>query len=377
MNLDDVLLLKKELKEKSRHPLWAERVLGGPPTTTRTVTTPGAGTMEMSTPHPDLAELTDAADAAHTRPVDTVNYSMGVVAGLQAGTFALSVRIHAEGDEALAIHRHVSATATGKAPVDVRIIPRIAKRPMANPPGTGWVQSLQRPVTSGLSVGCLGINAGTIGMVLPDLNSVAMLSNNHIFADVNKEQPGSPIIQPGPIDAGGPTINYVKFLVGVLDRFVPISFIRANLVDCAVAHVLDTVQHEVLHSIAMDAHEKIKGYKPIGFEDIGRKVWKMGKGTGFTEGTITAVGADHVKVDMGEAGAPAIALFSDQFEVRHVDENKAFSAHGDSGSVIFDEDNYARGLLFAGGADTNGVDHTYANRMDYVVKLAGLDLVKG
>lgn len=377
MNIDDVLDLKRELKEKSAHPEWAERVLGHPPTETRTVTTPGAGQVEMEVTHPEAEALAEIAESAHTRPTHAVNYSMGVAWGKRRDTYGLAVRIHAEGEEAARLEEHVKQTASGKADVDVRIIPRIAKRPMANPPGKGWVQSKQRPLKSGLSVGCLDVHAGTIGLVLDDLAGPAILSNNHILADVNKAQPGMAIIQPGPIDAGNDPLQMASLLVAVLDRYVPISFIRANLVDAALSQIVQNVDHELLTSEAMDAGDQIKGFKPVTIDDLGRKVWKIGRGTGFTEGKITAVSADSVKVDMGEPNKPAVALFSDQFEVRNVDDGKPFSQDGDSGSLIVDEDHFARGLLFAGGADTTGVDHTYANRMDHVVKLLGLDLAKG
>jgi hypothetical protein len=107
--------------------------------------------------------------------------------------------------------------------------------------------------------------------------------------------------------------------------------------------------------------------------DLGATVYKAGRTTGVTSGVITQVEVDRLRVDMGEPGTQRIASFSDQFEVQGHDG--AFSLGGDSGSLIVDEAGYAIGLLFAGGPSEDGVDVTYANYVENVLRRLAVRLV--
>ncbi len=100
-------------------------------------------------------------------------------------------------------------------------------------------------------------------------------------------------------------------------------------------------------------------------------VWKLGRTTGLTKGTITAVELDHVSVgypDLGEA------VFDSQIEV--VGAGGPFSLPGDSGSFIFNDDNRPLGLLFggstSGGPKASG--RTYASPLETVLELLNLEL---
>jgi hypothetical protein len=199
--------------------------------------------------------------------------------------------------------------------------------------------------------------------VVEDEDSYYVLSNNHVLADQNRGSPGDPVLQPGPADSGsGP-----RSLIGVLDRFVPISFQRSNVVDCAVASLLPEL--EIYPGWTEALPGKLKGWLPVTDEDVGRTVVKVGRTTGKTYGTIRQVEVDRLPIHMDEA----VASFSDQMEVAA--EGGAFSKGGDSGSVIVDEEGYARGLLFAGGFDEDDeIDLTYANAIGTVLKKLGVEL---
>ena len=92
--------------------------------------------------------------------------------------------------------------------------------------------------------------------------------------------------------------------------------------------------------------------------EVGDVVKKSGRTTGFTTGEVLAVNA----VSDVNYGAPGVAHFVDQIITT------AMSAGGDSGSVVFDEEGNAVGLLFAG---SNTV--TILNKIDNVFEALDID----
>jgi hypothetical protein len=146
---------------------------------------------------------------------------------------------------------------------------------------------------------------------------------------------------------------------------------RANLVDAAVA-TLDA---------GVDAEPgdlpggPLLGAVPSGLDvDPDEAVEKIGRTTGHTAGRITAVEVDAVAVQYDEA----VYRFDDQIEIEG--RAAAFSAGGDSGSVIWrSRDRAPVALLFAGsesgGAAGTGV--TFANPLATVLSTLGVAWVNG
>lgn len=259
----------------------------------------------------------------------------------------------------------ITKRARGEA--DVRIVPEVSKRA----PDPSWFQHRHRPLEAGLSVGHFEISAGTLGFVVQDRHAHYVLSNNHVLANVNAGRPGDPVVQPGPIDPpGAPGLNPDQF-IGVLDRFVPLSFQRANVVDCAVAAIARGLEFYAGWTEALPG--VVTGTSPLTIDDLGRPVAKAGRTTGVTRGVISQIEVDRLQVDMGEPGAPKLAEFSDQIEIQGND-GQSFSQPGDSGSLIVDLKGRAVALLFAGGADDQGVDLTFANRIETVLEKLGVRL---
>ncbi|MFC7219768.1 hypothetical protein ACFQLX_16590 [Streptomyces polyrhachis] len=93
-----------------------------------------------------------------------------------------------------------------------------------------------RPCPAGYSIGNIRVTAGTLGSVVYDFLPGAttdppgpglgvpakfyVLSNNHVLADSNRAQPGSPILQPGVFDGGMDPQDRIA----TLERFVSIQF---------------------------------------------------------------------------------------------------------------------------------------------------------
>lgn len=238
----------------------------------------------------------------------------------------------------------------------------------------------RRPCPGGYSVGHPNVTAGTLGAWLPPsltgLSFPVLLSNNHVLADSNRAEVGDKILQPGRVDGG-------ESGIASLHDFVPINF-RAkrrpiwqrmlltltvwpflwlwrklfptrqpdpNLVDAAVARAF--VPTDIFVDYRVKDIGSVQGFLDVG---VGQTVRKNGRTTGLTTSTVRAVD-NTVSVRYSD---DRIARFDGQILIA----GPGFSAGGDSGSVIFDEDNYAVGLLFAGSWLA-----TYANRMQDVARL--------
>ena len=255
---------------------------------------------------------------------------------------------------------------------------------------TGVIRALQapterfRPAPGGVSVGHVGITAGTLGCWVTKNGRKVMLSNNHVLANSNAAEIGDAILQPGPFDGG----QFPQDHIADLMQFVPISFqgdpsecqfanavisvfnlgcrlissntrykvtkIQAedNLVDAAIAIPLN----------AADVKDDILNIGPIQGTvsgELGMAIKKSGRTTGFTTGEIQQV---DVTANV-QYGAGQVAVFTDQLLAG------AMSQGGDSGSAVLDEDNRLTGLLFA-GSDTT----TIINRIENVFSALGISL---
>ena len=211
-----------------------------------------------------------------------------------------------------------------------------------------------RPVPIGVSTGHPHITAGTIGCRVTDGTKVYALSNNHVFANENDASIGDNVLQPGPYDGGVEPDD----AIGTLADFEPIVFSRRgrNEIDAAIA----------LSSTAnLDIATPPGGYGTPNSSDVqaflGQNVQKFGRTTGLTKGQVTGVNAT---VNVGY-GPGKTAKFVKQIVI----EPGAFSAGGDSGSLIVTDDENLNpvGLLFAGSST-----HTIANRIDLVLSRFGV-----
>ena len=300
---------------------------------------------------------------AHVRQPRSAEVALGISAGKRRGDYCLSARIQVtRGAKRLA--EEIDAHAKGEC--DVRVVPKIDKQQ----PPISFFRGRRRPLEAGLSVGVFipGLShAGTLGCIVEDSRAYYVLSNNHVLADVNTSEPGDPVLQPGTLDRRASR----QTLIGVLDRYVPISFQRSNLVDCAVAQLFGDLEFWLGWTEALPG--VVRGVRSVSVDDLGRTVRKAGRTTGVTEGQITSVNVDRLQVNMGSSSSPKIAQFSDQIEVIGTN-GSAFSLQGDSGSLIVDTTGRAVALLFAGGQDQNGTDITFGNRIETVLSQLGVGL---
>jgi hypothetical protein len=243
--------------------------------------------------------------------------------------------------------------------VDVRVIGAVRALSAPTPENLQW---RTRPLAPGLSVAHPGVSAGTLGGFVRVGGRLAILSNNHVLAASDAAAVGDPVLQPGPADGGDPAADRVATLTA-FERF---TADRANRVDAAVATVDAEVPLEPGRlpggPLAAD---------PVEVDDVepDERVEKVGRTTGHTVGRVSAVEVDGVAVQYDQG----VYTFDDQIEIDGV--AGAFSAGGDSGSVIWrSADRAPLGLLFAGsetgGRVGGGV--TFANPLATVLSVLDL-----
>ena len=282
--------------------------------------------------------------------------ALGVAAGRGKGDYRLAIRVQDPEWLDSPLLEHIRREARGE--VELRYtgaIHALAARRTGH-----WYRRRIRPLEIGISVAHKNVTAGTIGAFVRRGRSKDwfILSNNHVLADVNAGRPGDEILQPGPADGGR---LRKEDIVARLAKFERISFSDPNLVDCAIARVVDGMEvvSGSIHGIG-----DLKGVREDDVE-LGMVVRKLGRTTGLKKGRVTAVALDDVAVDMGTG----IASFDNQIEIESA-ETRAFCRGGDSGSLIVDADDRAAALLFA-GADHGGTGNlglTYANPIEAVIQ---------
>jgi hypothetical protein len=225
----------------------------------------------------------------------------------------------------------------------------------------------QRPVLPGSSVGHYNITAGTIGAIAREkkTNRDVILSNNHVLANENIARVGDAILQPGIADGG----VLPRDTVARLSKWIELTGKKSNSIDAAIAPLAKLIDFDPLNYKGIG---KLAGTRTAPLLP-GTEVKKVGRTTGVSRGRVSAIELDKVVIayDMGDLS------FDNQIEIESTGKG-AFSAGGDSGSLILDEDNLGCALLFAGsdqgGANNRGL--TYAHPIAIVLKRLAIELHK-
>lgn len=218
-----------------------------------------------------------------------------------------------------------------------------------------------RPVPIGVSTSpvvslCYSGTLGCKAFSTLDRNASFVLSNNHVLVNENTSS-ALTILQPA---TGDTNCRYsLNDRIAVTAYYVPITFTKTanNTVDAAIAR---------MDAGKVSAKTPTDGYgapqSSAVYPQVGMKVMKYGRTTGFTKGTITAI---NVTINVGYS--KGTARFIRQFEVKG-DNGKIFSSGGDSGSlVVTAADRRPVGLHFAGGGA-----YGYSNQIADVMSVFGL-----
>lgn len=202
----------------------------------------------------------------------------------------------------------------------------------------------QRPVIAGISVAHRDITAGTLGYFCrstrhgDDPTKVYVLSNNHVFANVNQAQPSDDLYQPGPADGGTTGDHFAD-----LHRYVPVRLggTAPNRVDAAIGEL----QAGVGYTPELCSIGPIQGTARA---VEGLQIRKHGRTTGYTEGIVTDESYDAL-IGMNHEDMSVVALFENQMRLERIDPYPVIGLGGDSGSlVVMKTKAKAVGLYFAG-----------------------------
>jgi hypothetical protein len=290
----------------------------------------------------------------------------GVALGLApvgGGQVHLAIRLIEQADADVVL---AGLSAAAREEVDVRVIGQV--RPSTSPTWYTPVELQQRvrPLRPGLSVSHPDVTAGTLGGFVrrPGADGLLVLSNNHVLADSDAASEGDPVLQPGVADGGTPEDR-----IGTLTAFVRLSADPGNLVDAAVAALAPGVQGDPSDYPGGALLAEVAAPDDVDPDEL---VEKLGRTTGHTRGRITAVEVDGVGVQYDDG----VHTFDDQVEIEGL--TGAFSAGGDSGSVIWrSRDRAPLGLLFAGSTEggTAGGGVTFANPLATVLRELGVEWV--
>jgi len=186
--------------------------------------------------------------------------------------------------------------------------------------------------------------SGTLGGLLQGTNGKQyILTNNHVGARSGQGLPGEVISQPGLIDNGcnaGTTVANLSFAP---------SLTTSN-VDAAAAELVPGTM-----SATGEQHVIGTTSSTVAPPAIGQAVQKHGRTTFYTTGTVTSIDTS-VNVAFPNRCAAISRRTVYPFVNQVVIGQAAFSAGGDSGSMIFTNDANKQpvGLLFA-GSDTQTI----------------------
>jgi hypothetical protein len=283
--------------------------------------------------------------------------ALGVAPGEKHGDVKLAVRLQRHSlERSSSLVENIRKRA--KDEVDIRFVGRIAKH------AAPWYRMRQRPLQPGSSVGHFQITAGTIGAIAKKrkTNRDVILSNNHVLANENNAKAGDAILQEGARQgqaAVGPRCQADK--MGGFDAE------PGEPARCRHRHGYEIDRRR---SAQLSGHRQARG-RPRRPLVPGMEVSKVGRTTGVTHGRISAIEVDKVVIeyDLGSLS------FDNQVEIESTGTG-AFSAGGDSGSLILDDENRGCALLFAGSetGGGNGRGLTYANPIAIILKRLAIDL---
>jgi hypothetical protein len=276
--------------------------------------------------------------------------ALGVAPAAGAVDYRLAVRVQgveAGGDQLARIER------AARGEVDVRRIGRVVAQSVPD-------VERRRPVPVGASVGHFEITAGSVGafVSVEDDDRARLLSNNHVLANENRASAGDEILQPGPADGG----RRGEDRIATLERFVALDTAGVNEVDCALALLDDGIE------FVNEIDGQPLGAQPAPPAEV-EAVIKQGRTTGFTRGTVSAIEVDGVTVSY----SADTLRFDNQIEITGA--GGAFSAGGDSGSLIVDQATLRGAALLFAGSETGGpggAGVTYGNPLGTVFERLGV-----
>ena len=225
-------------------------------------------------------------------------------------------------------------------------------------------------------------SAGTLGALVRDQAGILYgLTNNHVTGGFNHSGVGLPILAPGVVDVA-PNI-LPPFTLGYHNRVLP--YVLGTSGNVNIAENTDAAIFQIADESFVSSFQGTRYDTPTNILDPieGMRVAKVGRTTGYVEGTIVGRELRPLRVNAGSAvnGFTAQIWFPNAFVI-HGDTSE-FSDSGDSGSLVVslnaDGSKSAVGLLFCGGPDSTapGDKRTMILPISPILNRLGVTLVSG
>ena len=291
--------------------------------------------------------------------------------------YRLELRVQREGGLAHEAAENVKRDAKGNANIIVvEQITMPTQKEVQDVPGHSRLTAKQERLHLGLSVSHRDGVAGTLGALVETTAGDAILSACHVLALSGSAEENDWIYQPGKPDQKPLSATD---RIGRLSNFVEFSRDALNTMDAAIATLKEGVAHDgnrIPDGLRCPrAGDRLtKTVDPTTLE-VGTRVGKIGRTTGYTTGEITAVALGRKAVRSGAAGNLS---FTNVMEVTWEAKDKPFTRPGDSGSLVFTlEPLAAVGLHFAGSRiAASGVGLSYTCDLEPILAHFHVSLLK-
>jgi hypothetical protein len=279
-------------------------------------------------------------------------------------------------------------TAPNKLPSPSTVVVTAVSQADTTKLGTGRVQVFQsninqNPQSLPIKLGTSGGNAddvsgrfccgGTLGSLLTRNGSFYILSNNHVLARSDQALPGEPISQPGIVDTNCSTAG--TNTVATLTTFINLQASGTN-VDAAIAQIepgaVDLTGDILMLGSTATGTTPDPGPPHEGrgiLASIGEPVAKSGRTSGLTCSTVstTSLSTSVTYQTQCNGGTSFTVTYRNQIAV----SGGGFSAGGDSGSLIVDQNTADPVALLYGGSDTDSVGNPVADVLNALVDSQG------
>lgn len=266
----------------------------------------------------------------------------------RAEDYQIELRIQREGGRAHRAAEKFKKEASDEA--NIEIVPRIEA------PSVSLVEEETKgsrtgvePLRIGVSVSHRDGPTGTLGAFISTKKGDGILSNAHVFSPGTTEtETNEYIFHPGSADARRliQSMRVAKFCEAT-EFFKK----KANDTDAATALLLEKWRDHDGNVIPKGCGHEKEGRRLGRVITMGQlrpqqSVSKIGRTTDARSGKISAIALDNVPIEVPGLG---VLSFSNVIEIRSVLANRPFTMPGDSGSVVFTDDDLAPfGLHFAG-----------------------------
>lgn len=229
-------------------------------------------------------------------------------------------------------------------------------------------QLVPEPLTlrPGIAVKNVRGGGGTLGCFVRKRGQfqIYLLSACHVIVPPEVAQVGDSIISPETLTVDA-TAGEV---IGTLAEYVQPNSGVANSVDVAIASVLDNIPIEPADVPGIGLGRLRGAYTSAASGLIGKRVRKIGAGSGITSGVVRSIG---VRTNL--AYPPGGSTYENLIEITSTGDSP-FIQPGDSGALVVDDEGYAIGILIAGNETTDPNQISIALAIPIQTELDALDL---